>query len=183
MRIESDIIKTAVVVTLLVGVYAGVVFWPSQKQNQALADEIQAKQTTLNESARPDLEPVRRDITSLRAELRERSVVLPKGDLHDRVLHHVSDTLIQRDVTLYETSYQKTEAYRRFSVTPINVSFTTDFTNAFEIIKQIENAGPPVRIEHLDIVSREGDSSGRVEVTLKLSSFFEPVNGRGASHE
>ena len=45
MRIESDIIKTVAVITVLVGTYAGVVFWPGQKQNQALADEILNKQT------------------------------------------------------------------------------------------------------------------------------------------
>ena len=37
MRIESDVIKTAAVVAILVATYTGVVFWPSQKQNQALA--------------------------------------------------------------------------------------------------------------------------------------------------
>ncbi|MBX2851522.1 MAG: type 4a pilus biogenesis protein PilO [Phycisphaeraceae bacterium] len=177
MRIESDIIKTVVVIAALVGTYAGVVFWPSQKQNQALADEILNKQTELEQAPRPNLEPVRGEIASLRAELRERSVVLPKGNLHDRVLHHVSDTLIQRGVTLYETSYRQTKAFKRFSMTPIDVRFETDFVNAFEIIKQIENAGPPVRIERMDIVGSEGDASGQVEVTLELSSFFERDQG------
>ena len=177
MRIESDIIKTGVVIAVLIGTYAGVVFWPGQKQNQALADEILNKQTELAEAPVPNLEPVREEIVSLRAELRERSVVLPKGDLHDRVLAHVSNTLIQRSVTLYETSYRQTEEYKRFSMTPIDVRFETDFVNAFEIIKQIENAGPPVRIERLDVVGKEGDSQGMVDVTLELSSFFEPEQG------
>ena len=174
MRIESDIIKTGAVVGVLIATYAGVVFWPSQKQNQALADEIQSKQAELEQAPRPNLEPVRQEITSLRAELRERAVVLPKGDLDDRVLDHVSDTLIQHGVTLYETSYRDTKEFKRFSMTPIDVQFTTNFTNAFEIIKQIENAGPPVRIERLDITSSENDSSGSIHVTLELSSFFEP---------
>jgi hypothetical protein len=177
MRIESDIIKTGAVIAILVGTYAGVVFWPSQQQNQALADEILNKQTELEQAPRPDLEPVRGEINSLRAELRERSVVLPKGNLHDRVLHHVSDTLIQRGVTLYETSYRQTKEFKRFSLTPIDVRFETDFANAYEIIKQIENAGPPVRIERLDIVGSEADASGQVEVTLELSSFFEREQG------
>lgn len=177
MRIESDIIKTGAVIAILVGTYAGVVFWPSQQQNQALADEILNKQTELEQAARPDLEPVRGEINSLRAELRERSVELPKGNLHDRVLHHVSDTLIQRGVTLYETSYRKTKAFKRFSMTPIDVRLETDFANAFEIIRQIENHGPPVRIERLDIVAKERDAAGRVEVTLELSSFFEREQG------
>ena len=177
MRIESDIIKTGAVIAILVGTYAGVVFWPSQKQNQALAEEILNKQTELEQAPRPDLEPVRGEINSLRAELRERSVVLPKGNLHDRVLHHVSDTLIQRGVTLYETSYRQTREFKRFSMTPIDVRFETEFTNAFEIIKQIENAGPPVRIERLDIVGTQDDAAGRVEVTLELSSFFEHEQG------
>lgn len=177
MRIERDIIKTGAVIAILVGTYVGVVFWPSQKQNQALAEDILNKQTELSEAPVPDLKPVRKEINSLRVELRERSVVLPKGDLHDRVLAHVSDTLIQRGVTLYETSYRKTEDYKRFSLTPIEVRFETDFVNAFEIIKQIENAGPPVRIERLDVVGKEGDSQGMVKVALKLSSFFEPEQG------
>ena len=177
MRIENDIIKTAVVIAILVGTYAGVVFWPSQQQNQALADEITNKQTELAQAARPDLEPVRSEINSLRAELRERSVELPKGNLHDRVLHHVSDTLIQRGVTRYETSYRQTKAFKRFSMTPIDVRFETDFANAFEIIRQIENDGPPVRIERLDVVSKERDAAGQVQVTLELSSFFERQQG------
>ncbi len=178
MRIESDMIKTGAVVVILVATYAGVVFWPSQRQNQALADEILNKQTELEQAPRPDLEPVRKEIASLRAELRERAVVLPKGDLDDRVLHHVSDTLIQRGVTLYETSYRQTKEFSRFSMTPIDVQFKTDFANAFEIIKQIENAGPPVRIERLDIVGTEGSTAGQVEVTIELSSFFEREGGQ-----
>ena len=177
MRIESDVIKTATVVAILVATYAGVVFWPGQKQNQAMADEILNKQAELEQTPRPDLQPTREEIASLRAELRERRVVLPKGDLDDRVLHHVSDTLIQRGVTLYETAYRPTKAFKRFSMTPIDVRFETDFTNAFAIIKQIENAGPPVRIERLDVVGREANADGMVEVTLELSSFFEPGQG------
>lgn len=173
MKIESDIVKTGAVIGLLVATYAGVVFWPSQKQNQALASEVSQKQAELEQAARPELEPVRQDIVSLRKELREGSVVLPKGDLDDRVLHHVSDTLIRRGVISYETSYSETKAFMRFSLTPIDVRFETDFVNAFEIIKEIENAGPPVRIERLDIVGREDDPAGSVQVTLQLSSFFE----------
>lgn len=180
MRIESDVIKTTAIVALLVGVYGGVVFWPSQKQNQALADDIVNKQAQLAEMHRPDLEPVREDIASLRAELRERAVVLPKGALDDRVLHHVSDTLIQHGVTLYETSYRQTKVFQRFAMTPIDVRFEANFANAFEIIRQVENAGPPVRVERLDIVGSEGDSTGQVEVTLELSSFFEPTAEQGA---
>lgn len=177
MRIESDMIKTGAVVGVLIATYAGVVFWPGQKQSQALADEIQNKQTELEQSPRPNLEPIRQEITSLRAELRERAVVLPKGDLDDRVLGHVSDTLIQHGVTLYETSYRKTKEFKRFSMTPIDVQFETNFANAFEIIKQIENAGPPVRIERLDITDNEAGSNGLVHVTLELSSFFERAQG------
>ncbi|MFK7790813.1 MAG: type 4a pilus biogenesis protein PilO [Phycisphaeraceae bacterium] len=177
MRIESDIVKTGAVVGILIATYAGVVFWPGQKQSQALADEILNKQTELEQAPRPNLEPVRKEITSLRAELRERSVVLPKGDLDDRVLHHVSDTLIQRGVTLYETAYRNTKEFKRFSMTPIDVRFETDFANAFEIIKQIENAGPPVRIERLEVVGNEDNTTGLVHVTLELSSFFEREQG------
>jgi len=177
MRIESDMIKTGAVVAILLATYAGVVFWPGQKQNQALANEILNKQTELEQAPEPNLEPVRKEITSLRAELRERSVVLPKGDLDDRVLHHVSDTLIEHGVTLYETSYRQTKEFKRFSMTPIEVRFETNFTEAFEIIKHIENAGPPVRVERLDIVGNESDTAGMVQVTLELSSFFEREQG------
>lgn len=180
MRIESDVIKTISVVAILIATYAGVVFWPSQKQNQALASEIQNKQSELEQTPRPDLEPTRQEIASLRAELRERAVELPKGDLDDRVLHHVSDTLIQRGVTLYETSYRDTKTYKRFSMTPIDVRFETDFVNAFAIIKHIENAGPPVRVERLAVTAPDGESNGRVEVTMQLSSFFEPSSGQGS---
>lgn len=180
MRVESDVIKTAVIVVALVGVYGGVVFWPSQKQNQTLAAEVDEKQAELDQMARPNLEPVRREIVSLRAELRERSVELPKGDLDERVLQHVSDTLIRRGITLYETSYRQTEAYRRFSMTPIDVSFQADFVDAFEIVRAIENEGPPVRVERLAITGGDAErNGGQVRVTLELSSFFEPAALQG----
>ena len=179
MKIESDILKTAMVVAILLAVYGGVVFWPGQKQNQALADEILNKQTELSQMAVPDLQPVREDIASLRAELRERSVTLPVGDLHDRVLHHVSDTLIAHDVTLYETAYRQTRFYKRFALTPIDVKFTTNFANAFKIIKKIENDGPPVRIERIELSGKQDDTAGQVEVYVELSSFFEPTGKEG----
>jgi Tfp pilus assembly protein PilO len=170
-------VKTGAIVAILIGAYAGAVYWPSQKQNSVLAEEIVNKQAQLDQAPRPDLAPIREEISELRGELRERSVELPKGDLDDRILHHVSDTLIQRGVTLYETSYRKTQAYKRFSVTPIDVRFETTFDNAFAVIKQIENAGPPIRIERLDVVAKDNDTSGRVEVTLELSTFFEREEG------
>jgi len=179
MKIESDILKTAMVVALLIGVYGGVVFWPSQRQNQVLADEILNKQTELSQMPTPNLQPVREDIASLRAELRERSVTLPVGDLHDRVLHHVSDTLIANDVTLYETAYRQTRFYKRFAMTPIDVNFGTNFANAFEIIRKIENDGPPVRIERIELSGKEEDTAGQVSVNVELSSFFEPTSQNG----
>ena len=59
--------------------------------------------------------------------------------------------------------------------------FETNFATAFEIIKQIENAGPPVRIERLEIIGDEDDSTGRVKVSLELSSFFEPTEEQGGN--
>lgn len=181
MRIERDIVKTGAVVALLVGVYAGVVFWPSQKQSRAMADEITNKEAQLSQSPVPDLSPIRADIAELRAELRERSVTLPVGELDDRVLHHVSDTLIPRGVTLYETSYRPTKTYKRFAMTPIDVTFATNFENAFAIIREIENAGPPVRIERLELSGKEDDKAGHVNVNLELSSFFTPADAGGAT--
>lgn len=180
MRIESDVIKTAVIVVLLVAVYAGVVFWPSQKHYQAMAEQVVNKQAQLKQIERPDLTPIRKRIASLHEELRDRTVVLPKGALDDRVLQHVSDTLIQHGVTLYETSYRQTKTFMRFAITPIDVRFESNFTTAFAIIKQIENAGPPLRIERLEIIGSEDDNTGQVQVVIELSSFFEPLADQGA---
>lgn len=174
MKIESDIVKTAAVVVVLVGVFGGVVFWPSMRQNKVLANEAQAKQVELNQMQRPDLKPLREEITQLRAEMRQRAVTLPTGELHDRVLHHVSDTLIDEGVTLYETSYSDAKQYRRFSMTPIEVDFTGRFASAFRVIHQIENAGPPVRIDSLQIETEPNAPGGDVEVNMQLSSFFIP---------
>lgn len=179
MKIESDILKTAAVVVILVGVYGGVVFWPSQKQNKAMADELATKQEQLNAMAQPDLAPLREQITQLRAEMRERSVTLPVGDLHDRVLHHVSDTLLDRSVTQYETAYRATEHYKRFSVTPIDVEFETRFNNAFKILRRIENQGPPVRVESLRLSADADEPTSQVEVEMLLSSFYLPTEQGG----
>lgn len=179
MKIESDILKTGLVVALLVGVYGGVVFWPGQKQNKALADEVQTKQRQLQSAQLPDLAPVREQIVALRAELRERSVELPVDDLHHRVLAHVSDTLLGRGVTTYDTSYSEPEFFKRFAVTPIEVNFDAGFTDAFAIIRRIESGGPPVRIEALQINARRGDTAGDVEVSMQMSSFFLPADGEG----
>ena len=179
MKIESDILKTAGVVVVLVGVFGGVVFWPSMRQNQVLAEQAQSKQVELNQMQRPDLKPLREDITQLRAELRERAVTLPMGEFHDRVLHHVSDTLIDQGVTLYETSYGDSKVYRRFSTTPIEVNFTSRFSSAFRVIHQIENQGPPVRIQRLEIEAEPDEPGAPVEVNMQLSSFFLPQGTGG----
>lgn len=179
MRIESDVIKTASIIVLLVGVYVGAVFWPSQRHREAMAEEVVIKQAQLSQMKRPDLTPILERIDCLRVELRDRSVVLPKGALDDRVLQHVSDTLIQHGVTLYETSYRQTKTFMRFAITPIDVRFESNFTTAFEIIKQIENAGPPLRIERLKLIGSEDDRTGQVQVAIELSSFFEPLAAQG----
>lgn len=179
IKFESDVLKTAMVVAILIGVYGGVVFYPSQKQNQVLADEMLSKQAELNAMQKPDLKPLRENITALRAELRERSVDLPTGELHDRVLHHVSDTLLEQRVTLYETSYEKSKAYQRFSMTPIEVDFHATFPSAFRIIREIENNGPPVRIDQLEVKANEREAKGTVHVRMQMSSFFLPEEEQG----
>lgn len=185
MKIESDILKTAAVVVTLVGVFGGLVFWPSMRQNKVLSEQAQSRQAELDQMARPNLKPLREEIVQLRAEMRERAVTLPTGELHDRVLHHVSDTLIDEGVTLYETSYSDSQAYRRFSMTPIDVDFTSRFASAFRVIQQIENDGPPVRIERLQIEGEPNDLASNVEVNMQLSSFFVPesdtASTRGAA--
>lgn len=179
MKIESDILKTAAVVLLLIGAYVGLVFWPSQKQSKSLAQEIKTKQAELDQMKVPNLSPVRSQIASLSAELSQRSVTLPEGDLDDRVLHHVSDTLIEQGVTQYETAYREPKFFKRFAVTPIDVSFNSGFAEAYNIIRQIENSGPPVRIERLELAGEEGSTSGHVGVSMQLSSFFLPTDAEG----
>jgi len=179
MKIETDILKTGLLVALLVGVYAGVVFWPGEKQSQAMADEIQAKESQLGSMQQPDLAPLHSEIASLRAELRERSVELPVGGLHDRVLHHVSDTLLDHRITEYETSYGDQKTYKRFAVTPIDVRFQGRFTQVFEVIRSIEYDGPPVRIEQLELSGSDDDVQGTVGVRMRLSSFFLPTQQEG----
>lgn len=174
MRIESDILKTAAAVAVLIGVYGGVVFWPAQKQNKALADEISQKRSAFEQMHKPDLEPVRNQIIALSAELSERSVALPVGEMYDRVLGHVSDTLLANSITQYETSYNEAEVYKRFAVTPIVVSFESQFPRAFEVIRQIEHDGPPVRIERVELDSGKDETSGYVKVRLEMSAFFLP---------
>jgi len=178
MKIEKDILKTIGVVLVLVLVYGVVVFWPTQRQNKALADDVQAKRAELEKMDRPDLEPIRAQIKSLREELRERSIALPDGELHDQVLAHVSDTLRSNNVTVYETSVRNAKHYKRFAATPIDVSFEGGFLSAFEAINRIENAGPPVRIEHLELAGDPDDASGFVVVNMQLSSFFLTEEGR-----
>lgn len=180
-KIESDILKTAGVVVVLVVVFTAVVLWPSMRQNQVLAEEARARQAELTQMQRPDLAPLREEINQLRAELRERSVTLPVGELHDRVLHHVSDTLLAEGVTLYETSYRESKAYRRFSMTPIDVDFDSRFASAFRVLHQIENQGPPVRVERLEMRGTPDEPTSVVEVNLQLSSFFLPDEPRGVA--
>lgn len=179
MKFEPDMMKTAAIVVVMVGVYGGVVFWPAARQNKALAGEVKEKRAQLEAMPRPNLSSMREQITSLRAELRERSVTLPEGELHDRVLHHVSDTLIDRGVTLYDTSYEDAEHYKRFSMTPIDVSFESRFSSAFHVIRRIENEGPPVRIERLNIQADAVDPISQVEVEMQMSSFFLPTQTQG----
>lgn len=179
MKIESDILKTAGVIALLVGVYGGVVFWPGQRQNEALADQVQDKQSQLQSLQQPDLAPLRSEIASLRAELRDNAVQLPIGGLHDRVLHHVSDTLMDQGVSEYETSYEDPALYKRFAATPITIEFNARFTQAYQVLREIETAGPPLRIEQMAIRGEPDDTQGLVEVELELSSFYMPTEREG----
>jgi len=178
MKIEKDILKTACVVILLVLVYCSLVMWPTQRQNKALADDVQAKRAEFEKMDRPDLEPLRLEIKAIKEELRERSIALPDGELHDQVLAHVSNTLLKQNISIYETSVRNAKHYKRFAVTPIDVRFEGRFLSAFEAISRIENAGPPVRVERLELAGDVDDTSGFVVVNMQLSSFFLTEEGR-----
>lgn len=179
MRIESDMVKTASVIAVLVAAYGGLVFWPGQKQSKAMAEQVQTKQQELDQSVPPDLAPLREKIDALRSELRERSVALPSGDPHDRVLQHLSDTLLAFGVSEHDVAYNNTRYFKRFAAKPIEINFECGFIQAFEIIRRIENQGPPVRIEHVDISGDVDETSGQVWVSLKLSSFYLPTSEGG----
>lgn len=180
IKLEGDVFKTAAIIAVLVVVYGGAVFWPTQQKNKALAEQVQTKQVELGSMQKPDLVPLREKIAALRAELRERSITLPEGEMDDRVLHHVSDTLLGEGITLYETAYLPTQAYKRFSATPIDVDFEGGFTRAFRVLREIEHQGPPVRIDRLVINADADDPTGQVSVNMQLKSFFLPGEAGGS---
>lgn len=180
MRIESDIIKTACVVLLLCVVYGTVVFWPSQKQNQALAQELVAKQAQLEQMPVPDLAPLREEIAGLRAELRDSAVELPRGASPYRVLDSLSEAITKNGVAVYDTAQRPSKAYARFAVTPVDVAFKSGFDQAFTVLRAIETSDAPVRIERLELTGSPDESSGFVGVTLQMSSFYLPDDQEGA---
>ena len=181
MPIERDILKTAAIVVALCALYAGVVYWPSQKQNQALADQIQVKQQTVDGASAPDLGPLRRELAALRAELRDRPVDLPQGDAPYRVLDRVSDAITTHGVTVYNTNQRDPMVYARFSVTPVDVEFDSRFGQAFAILRAIEASDPPVRIERLELNGHADDPVGYVSASVELSSFFVPRGAEGGT--
>lgn len=172
MRIESDIVKTVCVIVLLCGVYGGVVFWPSQKQNQALAQEIQTKREQLDARQLPDLAPLRNEIADLRAELRDSAVQLPEGASPHRVLDGLSDAITKNGVTVYDTAQRPSKRYARFSVTPVDVQFNAGFETAFAVLRSIETSNQPLRVERLELNGSADETTGHVGVSLQLSSFY-----------
>lgn len=179
MRIESDILKTALVVLLMGGVYGGVVFWPAKKQNQALAAEVRNKQAELDQKRMPDLAPLRSEIAGLRAELRDSAVDLPEGASPFRVLNGLSEAITQSGVTVYDTTHSEPKRYARFSVTPVDVTFNCGFDRAFEALRTIESSHQPMRIEELRLTGSPDETTGHVAVSLKISSFFLPDGAEG----
>ncbi|MFN3168521.1 MAG: type 4a pilus biogenesis protein PilO [Phycisphaeraceae bacterium] len=179
MRIESDIVKTACVVALLCGVYGGVVFWPSQKQNQALAGEIQTKREQLAAKQPPNLAPLRGEIAELRAELRDSAVELPEGASPHRVLDGLSEAITSNGVTVYDTSQRPSKTFARFAVTPVDLQFNTGFENAFAVLRSIESSNQPLRVERLEMTGSADETTGHVGVSLQLSSFYlaDPAQG------
>lgn len=179
MRIESDILKTACVVLLLCVVYGGVAFWPNQKQNQALANDLQQKQAQLDQQVVPDLAPLRGEIVELRAELRDSAITLPQGASPYRVLDEVSEAITSNGVTVYDTSHRPSKAYARFAVTPVDVQFNAGFERAFEVLRTIERSEAPMRIERLELSGSSDETSGYVGVSLQMSSFYLPADKQG----
>lgn len=179
MRIESDILKTTAVVLLLCGAYGGVVFWPSQKQNKALAAAVHDKRGQLETIHIPDLNPLGEEIAELRAELRESRIELPKGASPYRVLDGLSEAITSNGVTVYDTAQHPTQHFARFAVTPVEVQFNCGFDQAFDVLQTIENAGQPLRIERLELIGSADEATGHVGVNIRMSSFFLPQKQEG----
>lgn len=179
MRIEGDIVKTAVIVGLLCTVYGGMVFWPSEKQNKAMAAEIQSKQDELVKRGTPDLAPLRAEIVELRAELRESAIELPSGESPFRVLDSLSEAITSNGVTLYDTSQRKSERYARFAVTPVDVQFSCRFDQAFKVLRTIESSRQPIRIERMEMTGSKDETTGFIDVNMQMSSFFTPSAKQG----
>ena len=120
----------------------------------------------------PDLAPLREEIAALRAELRDSAIDLPEGASPYRVLDQVSEAITHNGLSVYDTSHRDPKHYARFSVTPVEVEFNTNFERAFDVLRKIESSDKTMRIERLELTGSSDEATGHVGVSLEISSFF-----------
>ena len=178
MKIEKD---HWVVACILAGLFAAFglgVWWPSQIKLRGYQERIAQAQEELGPNFnQPEVILQReKDIDVLRAKIESSPRYVPQETGLATVLRNLTQAVNAQQIHSQTISTQAIREYKQYSEVPVELEFTSSFTAAYGVLREIETMPRLVRVDALSLrlqAAAEGRiSQPRVEASYRLSSFF-----------
>ncbi len=179
MRIEKDIMITALAVALCGAAFAALSWWPRSNERAALAAGIEAdkRQLGVDRKGVQGLDELREHVGELREAARSANKIVPHtSDLAD-VLRRLNSELLAQGMSHQEIQTQAIVSGADFNVIPLSMRFQGDYPGIFEFVKNIEGMNRLTRVNRLDVSGVPTKPGEPILVRLELTTFSKNSEG------
>lgn len=174
MRLESDQIKTAVVIGVLVLGFGLGLWLPQNRAKARLQDRIDKarKELTLEPVGVRELGDLATEVHHLETAVNGSQQVVPEsGELAD-LLRSLSHRLEAEKTVQQEVQTQPIIHAAEYSVIPIKLNFGGTFAGTYDFVRHIEAMRRLVRIDVLELRGDPASPTDPLSVHVELSAFF-----------
>ncbi len=185
LNIDKEQLKTLAIIVPVLLVLGGAIYLPASWERDRLETRREAARATLTaqggyNKSLPQLYRQVNDLQERAATLKQR---VPNRDELAEVLRGITEALQLYDVEERQVEAGTPEAYRDYTVAPIELEFDGSFLTAYGVMKHIESLPRLVRIDSVELKpltdAPKGDEPrDMLKVRMKLSTFFTDATAK-----
>jgi len=173
MRIEFDQKATVLAVLLLIGLFAGLCWWPRQRERTALRAQVEkhAAQLAADRQRADALPVVREQVAKLRREAADSNKIVPQTSELADLLRRLTSQLDTQNMQEQEIQTEAIVSGAEFNVIPLTLRFAGSYEGVFGFVRGVESMSRLTRINVLEIVGVPTKPQEPVTVRMDITTF------------
>lgn len=170
--------KTPLMIGGVVVALTATLHLPSIRQFISLRQQISDHEAALAAGGTINLNSVRNTVAELQTDVDSFYRRPADAAAPHEVLAAVAETAQTAGVDTYDTRFAEPIHYRDFSVLPVQITLTSTFPAAFDVLAAVESAPRLMRVEQMRMFAADarmpGDAANKVSLELHVWAFFHP---------